>query len=95
MVDAVGATQSLHKVVLSWDYWEISEKQEETGGVFDKLEAVPTTFASMQVGMLWTWRQRWRRMERVPMHACLHDGACRTTKACLRPCCWRSAAPRS
>ena len=49
MVDAVGATQRLHKILLSWDYWEVNEKLEDIGGVFDKLREVPQTFTSMKV----------------------------------------------
>jgi hypothetical protein len=29
MVDAVGATQRLHHIVLAWDYWDINEKLDE------------------------------------------------------------------
>lgn len=49
MVDAVGATQRLHRIMLAWDYWEVNEKLEESGGVFDKLRAVPSSFSSMKV----------------------------------------------
>jgi hypothetical protein len=49
MVDSVGSTSRLHRTVLSWDYWEVNEKLDEEGGVFDKLRAVPATFSSMKV----------------------------------------------
>ena len=49
MVDSVGSTQKLHRTVLSWDYWDVSEKLDAEGGVFDKLRAVPATFSSMKV----------------------------------------------
>ncbi len=48
-MDAVGAASLLHRKLLAWDYFELCDKSEETGGVFDKLEKVPDTFESMKV----------------------------------------------
>lgn len=50
MVDAVGATQKLHKVLLPWDYFHLCEKAEEGGGVYEELRPVPTKFNTIKVG---------------------------------------------
>ena len=42
------AAESLLTKVLAWDYWEITEKLETSGGMFDNLRSVPLTFKSME-----------------------------------------------
>ncbi len=57
MVDAAGSTQQLHRTILGWDYYEISKKLDEDGGIFDNLTSVPATFENIKVPLIYTWKQ--------------------------------------
>uniref|UniRef100_A0A7S0WSL5 Helicase ATP-binding domain-containing protein n=1 Tax=Chlamydomonas leiostraca TaxID=1034604 RepID=A0A7S0WSL5_9CHLO len=48
MVDAVGATTKLQRILLSWDYWDLVRKSNEGGGPFETLRTVPNSFADMK-----------------------------------------------
>ncbi|GFR51044.1 hypothetical protein Agub_g13208, partial [Astrephomene gubernaculifera] len=48
MVDAVASQQQLHKILLSWDYFELWKRCEAGGGVYEELKPVPQTFASIK-----------------------------------------------
>ena len=39
----------LQRVLLSWDYWELSTKAEEGQGTIADLRQVPQTFSSTEV----------------------------------------------
>ncbi|KAI8466872.1 MAG: AAA domain-containing protein [Monoraphidium minutum] len=47
-MDASGATNRLHEIVLAWDYFRLWARQEQGLGVFDSLKAVPDTFDSIE-----------------------------------------------
>ncbi|KAF5835699.1 P-loop containing nucleoside triphosphate hydrolase protein [Dunaliella salina] len=47
-VDTAAATAKLHRILLSWDYWELVRKSEEGGGPFDNLRSVPDNFKDMK-----------------------------------------------
>ena len=49
MVDQVASTQKLHKILLAWNYFDLCNKVEEGGGVFDELSVVPDKFRDLQV----------------------------------------------
>ncbi len=49
MVDAVASQQKLHKILLSWDYFDLWKKCEAGGGVHDELKPVPQTFSTVEV----------------------------------------------
>ncbi len=49
MVDAVASQQQLHKILLSWDYFDLWRRCEGGGGVFEELKKVPQTFSSFKV----------------------------------------------
>eukprot|EP00798_Chlamydomonas_sp_ICE-L_P026008 gene26008-11700_t len=55
MVDVAGATTALHRTLLAWDYFDLCDKSDETGGIFDKLELIPDTFPSIEVSTLVFW----------------------------------------
>jgi hypothetical protein len=48
-MDAAGATSRFHRILLSWDYFELSARADEGKGVYDVLKPVPNTFSSIQV----------------------------------------------
>ncbi len=48
-VDTAAATTKLHRILLSWDYWELVRQSEEGGGPFENLRAVPDTFRDIRV----------------------------------------------
>jgi hypothetical protein len=48
MVDAVNSTQNLHRIVLSWDYYDILEKLDAQGGIYESVRAVPSTFKDLK-----------------------------------------------
>ncbi len=53
MVDAISATQRLHRTVLSWDYWAISQRLDSEGGILERqlVRAVPSSFASLKASL--------------------------------------------
>jgi hypothetical protein len=50
MADAMQAVLKLHRIVLSWDYWELSERAAQGLGPMDSLRLVPNTFKDLKVG---------------------------------------------
>lgn len=47
-MDSVAVINRFHKVLLSWDYFELAEKADSNGGVFSNLRGVPATFTSLK-----------------------------------------------
>ncbi|KIY92845.1 hypothetical protein MNEG_15119 [Monoraphidium neglectum] len=47
-MDVSGATNRLHQILLTWDYFRLWDRQEQGLGVYDSLRAVPDTFDSIQ-----------------------------------------------
>lgn len=50
-MDPTSAIRRFHRILLAWDYFEVGERLDDAGGVFERLRDVPTTFSSMQVSM--------------------------------------------
>eukprot|EP00201_Polytomella_parva_P017776 CAMPEP_0175057490 /NCGR_PEP_ID=MMETSP0052_2-20121109/11292_1 /TAXON_ID=51329 ORGANISM="Polytomella parva, Strain SAG 63-3" /NCGR_SAMPLE_ID=MMETSP0052_2 /ASSEMBLY_ACC=CAM_ASM_000194 /LENGTH=339 /DNA_ID=CAMNT_0016322707 /DNA_START=120 /DNA_END=1136 /DNA_ORIENTATION=- len=48
MVDSVRSTEEFHKVLLSWDYFELAEKAKKGHGAFGNLSKVPNKFSSVE-----------------------------------------------
>jgi hypothetical protein len=45
--------QRFHRILLSWDYFALCQRQAQGKGVYDSLRRVPNTFASIQVWGGW------------------------------------------
>ncbi|MEW5304818.1 MAG: hypothetical protein WDW36_007402 [Sanguina aurantia] len=48
MVDAVSATSALHRILLTWDYFELGERVANGGGAFETLKPVPPSFENIK-----------------------------------------------
>jgi hypothetical protein len=48
-MDASGAVNRLHQIILGWDYFKLWDRQEAGLGVYDTLRAVPDTFKDIDV----------------------------------------------
>lgn len=49
MTSTQSSSMRLHKILLSWDYWDLDKRTEEGEGAMPNLKAVPSTFSSVQV----------------------------------------------
>lgn len=97
MVDAVASQQKLHKILLSWDYFDLWKKCEEGGGVHDELKPVPQTFNTVEVGQgcrlatrglaTWPWvAVIWART------ICTPSSCTSFPSTCMCACCvWKRA----
>lgn len=52
MVDAVSATSALHRILLTWDYFELGERVAMGGGAFETLKPVPPTFENIKASLM-------------------------------------------
>lgn len=48
-MNVTAVTQRFHRILLSWDYFDLCQRAEEGKGVYDTLQPVPNTFTSIQV----------------------------------------------
>ncbi|KXZ52239.1 hypothetical protein GPECTOR_10g870 [Gonium pectorale] len=48
MVDAVASQHQLHKILLAWDYFDLWNRCDSGGGVYETLRPMPTTFSSVK-----------------------------------------------
>lgn len=47
-MDTQAVLKRLHKILLTWDYYELCEKAENGTGVFADLKSVPNSFKDIQ-----------------------------------------------
>jgi senataxin len=51
-MDVPGVTNRFHRLILSWDYFDLCERAEEGSGVYESLRRVPSSFKDIHVSPL-------------------------------------------
>jgi hypothetical protein len=70
----------LHRILLSWNYWELVSKAEEGGGPNDSLRPVAHTFKDIKVRLALSTQLT--KMELTTLHHSHSHRACKHTSNC-------------